>query len=93
MDTNISGLDSGVTPHTKDTVTMFTCPAHDLPLRLDASRLLSVHSTSNGRMAYFRCVCDGVVIAALQSPGHVIGHAAGPGQRVGESPVQLQACA
>lgn len=72
---------------------MFTCPAHDLPLRLDDSRLLSVHATADGPLGYFRCVCDGVVIAVQPSAGHVIGHAAGPGQHVATTPVRLQACA
>lgn len=72
---------------------MFTCPAHDRPLHLDSSRLLSAHSTSHGRLAYFRCVCDGLVIAALQPAGHVISHATGPGKGVAAPPARLQACA
>lgn len=72
---------------------MFTCPVHDLPVYLDASRLLSVHPTSTGRLGYFRCVCDGIIIATPPPGGHVIGHAAGPGQPMTAAPEQLQACA
>lgn len=80
-------------PHPGNEHAMFTCPTHDRPLHLDDSRLLSAHATSHGRLAYFRCVCDGLVIAAPQLAGHVIRHAAGPGKRVAVSPARLEACA
>lgn len=77
-------------------MTTFTCPVHDQPVRLDHRRLLSGHTTSAGRVAYFRCACDGIVVAD-PSRGHVTGHATGPDQQVGPcpapAPADLRACA
>lgn len=63
---------------------MFICPIHDRPVRLDDSSLLSTHCTATGGLAYFRCLCDGFVIAVAPLNGQVVGHAAGPDQTVAE---------
>ncbi len=85
-------MDSDVTPPHGTEPTIFTCPAQEHPFPLDTSRLLSTHPTSHGLLAYFRCVCDGLVIAA-QPTGHVISHATGSGTHVAASPAPIQACA
>lgn len=73
---------------------MFICPTSNHPTPLDHTHLLSAHTTTDGRLAYYRCACDGIVIVAPRS-GQVVGHAAGPDQPAAATREEaaLQACA
>lgn len=73
---------------------MFICPTSNHQTPLDHTNLLSAHTTTDGRLAYYRCACDGIVIAARRS-GQVVGHAPGLDQPVAATreEAELQACA
>lgn len=49
--------------------TTVTCPTARVSIQLRAERQQSVHATSHGSIAYFRCACRGLVVAGDAADG------------------------